>query len=91
MAIDLVMRPESHVVLRAIPALKHLLHLNIELAAPDQFIPVPAGWEARSPIVSRIAKVTVRHCDVVAQALAKIERVIPVTSRMCAPCSIVVS
>ena len=72
--IDLVMRPESDAMLRAIPALKERLHLNIEFAAPDQFIPVPAGWERRSPIVSRIGKVTVRHYDFAAQALAKIER-----------------
>ena len=74
MDIDLVMRPESDAMLRAIPALKERLHLNVELAAPDQFIPVPAGWEARSPLVSRIGRVTVRHYDFTAQALAKIER-----------------
>lgn len=74
MDIDLVMRPESDAMLRAIPALKERLHLNVELASPDQFIPVPAGWEARSPIVSQIGWVTVRHYEFTAQALAKIER-----------------
>lgn len=74
MDIDLVMRPESDAMLRAIPALKERLHLNVELASPDQFIPVPAGWDARSPIVTRIGQVTVRHYDFGAQALAKIER-----------------
>ena len=72
--IDLVMRPESDAMLRAIPALKERLQLNVELASPDQFIPVPAGWESRSPIVKRIGRVTVRHYDFSAQALAKIER-----------------
>lgn len=74
MDIDLVMRPESDEMLRAIPALKERLHVNVELASPDQFIPVPAGWEARSPILSRSGRVTVRHYDFTAQALAKIER-----------------
>jgi hypothetical protein len=74
MDVDLVMRPESDALLRAIPALKERLQLNVELAAPDQFIPVPMGWEARSPVVRRIGRVTVRHYDLTAQALAKVER-----------------
>jgi len=72
--IDLVMRPESDAMLRAIPALKERLEVNVELASPDQFIPVPPGWEERSPVISRVGKVTFRHYDLVAQALAKIER-----------------
>lgn len=74
MDIDLVMRPESDALLRAIPALKERMHLNVELAAPDHFIPVPPGWEARSPFVSSIGRLTVRHYDFTAQALSKIER-----------------
>lgn len=72
--IDLVMRPESDSMLRAIPELKERLAMNVELASPDHFIPVPAGWEARSPIITRIGRVTFHHYDLVAQALAKIER-----------------
>lgn len=72
--IDLVIRPESDAMLRAIPALKERLHVNVELASPDQFIPVPAGWEERSPLVMRIGRVAVHHYDFCAQALAKIER-----------------
>jgi hypothetical protein len=72
--IDLVMRPESDAMLRAIPALKERLHVNVELASPDQFIPVPAGWEERSPVLRKIGQVMFRHYDLVAQALAKIER-----------------
>jgi hypothetical protein len=72
--VDLVMRPESDAMLRAIPMLKEQLHLNVELASPDLFIPVPSGWEQRSPVVARIGRVTFRHYDFAAQALAKIER-----------------
>jgi hypothetical protein len=72
--IDLVMRPESDALLRAIPSLKERLNVNVELASPDQFIPVPPGWEERSPLVTRIGRVTFRHYDLVAQALSKIER-----------------
>lgn len=72
--VDLVFRPESDAMLRAIPTLKEQLQLNVELASPDLFIPVPPGWEQRSPVVTRIGRVTFRHYDFVAQALAKIER-----------------
>lgn len=72
--VDLVMRPESDAMLRAIPALKERLHLNVELASPDQFIPVPPGWEDRSPAIKRIGRATIRHYDFCAQALSKLER-----------------
>lgn len=72
--IDLVMQPESDAMLRAIPFLKERLRVNVELASPDQFIPVPPGWEGRSPVISQIGRVTFRHYDFCAQALAKIER-----------------
>ncbi len=74
MDVDLVMRPESDALLRAIPLLKERLQLNVELASPDQFLPVPEGWEHRSPVIKRLGRVTVRHYDFCAQALAKIER-----------------
>lgn len=72
--IDMLMRPESDSLLRAIPDLKERLNVNVELASPDQFIPVPSGWEDRSPLVARIDRLTIRHYDFVAQALSKIER-----------------
>jgi hypothetical protein len=72
--LDLVIRPESDAMLRAIPLLKERLRLNVELASPDQFIPVPPGWEQRSPVIVRIGRVTFHHYDFTAQALAKIER-----------------
>ena len=74
MDVDLVMRPESDAMLRAIPALKERLQINVELASPDQFIPVPSGWEQRSPLITRIGRVTFRHYDFAAQAPSKIER-----------------
>jgi len=72
--IDLVIRPETDALLRAIPKLKEQLSINVEFAAPDHFIPVPTHWEERSPVVKRIGHLTVRHYDLTAQALAKIER-----------------
>jgi hypothetical protein len=72
--VDLKLVPDDDVLLRAIPELKERLSMNIELAAPDDFIPVREGWEARSPFVAQEGQLSFHHFDLVAQALAKIER-----------------
>ena len=41
--VDFVMRPEDDALLRAIPSLKDGLQVNVEMASPADFIPVPAG------------------------------------------------
>ena len=56
--VDLVFRPELDAMLHAIPMPKERLQLNVELASPDLFIPVPPGWDQRSPIIKRIGRVT---------------------------------
>ena len=72
--VDLKLVPDQDSVLRAIPALKESLDLNVELAAPDDFIPVRDGWVDRSPYVAQEGRLTFHHFDLSAQALAKIER-----------------
>jgi hypothetical protein len=72
--VDFVVRPEDDALLRALPSLKDTLNVNLELASPLDFIPVPEGWEDRSPLIRHIGKVSFRHFDPYAQALAKIER-----------------
>ena len=59
---------------RALPELKERLQINIELASPDDFIPVRSGWEDRSPFIARESLVSFHHFDLDAQALSKIER-----------------
>jgi hypothetical protein len=66
--------PEQDAIYRAIPHLKETLSLNVELASPDQFIPVKEGWEDRSPFITREGRLSFHHFDLYAQALAKIER-----------------
>lgn len=66
--------PESDALLRALPRLKEALRLNVELASPADFIPLPQGWEERSPFVVREGRLTFRHFDPYSQALAKLER-----------------
>jgi hypothetical protein len=72
--VDVKMVPESDELFRAIPALKERLQLNVELASPDNFIPVRTDWEERSPFIAREGRVSFHHFDLCAQALAKIER-----------------
>lgn len=72
--IDLKAVPDRDDVLRQLSALKERLEINIELAAPDDFIPALPGWEDRSQFVRQEGKVTFLHYDFYAQALAKIER-----------------
>ncbi len=72
--VDFVMRPEDEGILRAVPALKESLAVNLEMASPVDFIPVPAGWEDRSPFVAQEGRVAFHHFDLYAQALAKVER-----------------
>jgi hypothetical protein len=72
--VDVLLVPESETLLRAIQRLKEELRINVELASPADFIPVPAGWEDRSIFVMREGELSVYHFDLVAQALAKLER-----------------
>ena len=72
--VDLKLVPDSDELLRELPGLKEELRVNIELAAPDHFIPPLPGWEERSAFIDRIGSASFYHYDFYAQALAKIER-----------------
>jgi hypothetical protein len=72
--VDIELDPEQDEVLRALPAIKDELQINVELASPRHFIPLPAGWENRSPSAGREGRLTFKHFDLLSQALAKVER-----------------
>lgn len=72
--VDLKIVPEHDALFRAIPRLKEELRINVELASPGDFIPLPPGWEERRRFIDRIGLVTYYHFDLYAQALAKLER-----------------
>jgi hypothetical protein len=72
--VDLKIVPDRDRLYRALPALKERLQINLELAAPDDFIAVRDGWEERSPFIRREGRVSFHHFDLYAQALAKVER-----------------
>jgi hypothetical protein len=72
--VDLKIIPDDDRVLRAIPALKERLQINIELASPDDFIPELPGWRERSRFIAREGALSFYHYDFYAQCLSKLER-----------------
>jgi Nucleotidyltransferase of unknown function (DUF6036) len=72
--IDLKIIPETDELLRSLSKLKEQLHLNIELASREDFIPALPGWQERSRFIRQEGKLSFYHYDFYAQALAKIER-----------------
>jgi hypothetical protein len=72
--LDLKIVPDSDELLRQLPILKERLRMNVELAAPDDFIPALPGWQERSRFIQQEGKLAFLHYDFYAQALAKIER-----------------
>jgi hypothetical protein len=72
--IDIKIVPEHDHLFRAIPRIKEILQINVELACPADFIPVLPGWEERSPFIVSQGRLSFHHFDLYAQALAKVER-----------------
>jgi hypothetical protein len=72
--VDIRLEPEQDKILRALPEIKQRLRINVELATPADFIPLPSGWEERSPSIGREGKLVFRHFDPYSQALSKLER-----------------
>ena len=72
--VDLKLAPEPPGVFEAIARAKTELNMNVELAAPDDFIPALPDWPTRSQFIARHGLVDFLHYDFYGQALAKIER-----------------
>jgi len=72
--IDIRFEPELDELFRALPELKEQLQMNIELAAPSDFIPPLPHWHERSQFITREGSVSFFHYDLYSQALSKIER-----------------
>jgi hypothetical protein len=72
--IDIKLAPDQDQLLRALPAIKDELQVNVELASPAEFIPLPTGWEERSLFAGSEGRLAFRHFDLYSQALAKLER-----------------
>jgi hypothetical protein len=72
--IDLKPDPEPPGLFEALASLKDELDINVELAAPDHFIPAIPGWRERSLFIARYGHVDFFHYDPYGQALAKLQR-----------------
>ena len=72
--VDLKWMPDLDALYRALPTLKEELEINLELAAPSDFIPEVPGWEERSRFIAQEGRLSFFHYDHYAQVLAKIER-----------------
>ena len=72
--VDLKADPEPQGMFEAIAQLKDALDVNVELAAPDQFIPALPGWRERSSFIAAHGPVEFFHYDLYSQALAKLQR-----------------
>jgi hypothetical protein len=72
--IDIKMVPERDSLFRVIAHLKDELEVNVEVAAPSDFIPELPGWQERSRFIVREGKVDFFHYDPYSQALAKLQR-----------------
>ena len=72
--IDLKLDPEPPGAFEAIAALKNELDINVELASPDLFVPVPSDWTSASDHIERHGQIDFFHFDYRAQALSKIAR-----------------
>ena len=72
--VDVALEPEQDELLRELPRIKNELGINVELASPRDFIPVPAAWEERSVSVGRERRLAFAHFDPYSQALSKLER-----------------
>jgi hypothetical protein len=72
--IDLKPDPEPIGFFEALPKLKNEIDINIELAAPDDFVPALPGWKDRSQFIMKEGNLEFYHYDFYGQALSKIER-----------------
>jgi hypothetical protein len=74
MDIGLKADPEPIGFFEALPRLKNQFDINIELASPDDFVPMLPGWRERSRFIEVESSLEFFHYDFYAQALSKIER-----------------
>lgn len=72
--VDLKADPEPVGFFEALPRLKDSVDINIELASPDDFVPLLPGWLERSVFIANHGPLGFYHYDFYSQALSKIER-----------------
>jgi hypothetical protein len=71
---DIDVHSEEDVVFRDIQAIKEQLHMNIEFARPEDFVPPLGGSSERHIHINTIGPIAFYHYDPYAQILSKIVR-----------------
>src|SRR3990167_10368164 len=61
--VDIHIVPDDDRLLRALPELKEVLEMNVELACPAHFIPELPGWQERSLFITQEGKLSFYHYD----------------------------
>ena len=72
--IDADLYSDKDEIFRDIQGIKERLHLNIEFARPEDFVPALAGSGGRHVFVESIGTVSFYHYDPYAQLLSKVVR-----------------
>jgi hypothetical protein len=72
--IDFRPDPEPPGVFEALPKLKEDLDINLELAAPSDFVTALPVWRDSSLFIAKHGPIEFFHFDIYTQALSKIER-----------------
>jgi hypothetical protein len=72
--IDADLYSDDERVFRDVQAIKERLHVNIEFARPEDFVPALAGSEARHVFIETVGRVSFFHYDPYAQLLSKVVR-----------------
>lgn len=72
--IDLKADTEPEGFFEVLAQLKNSLDINVELAAPSDFVPALPGWRERCEFICKRGMAEFFHFDVYSQALSKIER-----------------
>lgn len=72
--VDMRLDPEPAGIFESIARVKMDLDLNIELASPADFLPVPSDWRERSVLIEKFGDIEFFHYDPRMQCLAKLER-----------------
>jgi hypothetical protein len=73
-SVDVDLHSDQEVVFRNIQEIKERLHINIEFARPEDFVPPLEGTEGRHVFIEKLGAVAFYHYDPYAQLLSKVIR-----------------
>jgi hypothetical protein len=73
-SVDVDVYSDTDVVFREIQEIKELLHINIEFARPEDFVPPLHGSAERHVFIEKIRSIAFFHYDPYAQLLSKVVR-----------------